>query len=269
MMNPKVCVLNAQGINCNAETGAAFELAGANIEQVHISQLRSGERQLTDYQILALSGGFSHGDDLGSGRILGLELRTQLYDQVSEFIAKDDSSVIGICNGDQVLTECGLLPDGIAGLTEPKAASLIHNKEVGFQCRWSRLRVEVSKCVFSHPDLLGEIIELPVAHGEGRFLMPGTLAHQKLEENEQVVFRYVDKENQPTEDFPDNPNGSPHGITGICDPSGKILGMMPHPERFVRPEQYINYHRAKALGKAIVPHGLPLFEAMVKYAKTA
>ena len=266
MTNPNVCVLNAPGINCNIETAEAFKLAGARTEQVHISQLRSGERRLSNYQILALSGGFSHGDDLGSGRVLGLELRTQLRDQVSEF-ADIGGVVIGICNGFQTLVESSLLTEGKTGLDAPKTASLIHNKDGGFQCRWSRLRVEQSKCAFAQPDMLGEIIELPVAHGEGQFLMKGVEAYQQLEENEQMVFRYIDEDGWATTEFPNNPNGSPYGITGVCDPTGRILGMMPHPERFVRPEQYINYHRAKALGETVTPHGLPLFESMVKYAK--
>ncbi len=266
MMSPAVCVLNERGIGCNVETGEAFELAGARTEQVHMSQLRSSERSLNDYQILALPGGFAHGDDLGSGRILGLELRTQLEDEITDFVNMG-GLVIGICNGDQTLVECGLLPDGVSGLREPKSASLIHNKSGGFQCRWSRLRVEQSKCVFAQPDMLGDIIELPVAHGEGQLLLQSDADYQKLEENGQIVFRYVDKDGCATEDFPDNPNGSPYGITGVCDPTGRILGMMPHPERFVRPEQYVNYHRAKALGQLVMPQGLPIFKAIVNYAK--
>lgn len=266
MIQPTVCVLNAPGINCNEETGFAFELAGAVSEQIHISQLRSGDRDLKESQILALSGGFSHGDDIASGRILGLELRTQLSDQVNEFVAMG-GLVIGICNGFQVLVESGLLPHGKTGIEVPKSASLVHNKDAGFQCRWGRLAVRQSESVFANPDILGEVIELPSAHGEGQFLRRDDTAYQSLFDAGQVVFQYCDESGESTTDFPDNPNGSPYGITGICDETGRILGMMPHPERFVKPEQYADYHRAKALGETITPHGLPLFKAMVNYTK--
>ena len=266
MSEAKVCVLNAPGINCNEETAFAFELAGGQPEQVHISELRSQNRNLDEFQILALPGGFSHGDDIAPGRILGLEQRTQLSDQVNDFV-ETGNLVIGICNGFQILTESGLLPNGRTGIDAPKTASLIDNKTAGFQCRWGRLVVEKSECVFASPEILGEHIELPSAHGEGQFLRRDEEAYDDLFDSGQVVFRYTDSAGKATEDFPDNPNGSPRGITGICDRSGKILGMMPHPERFVTPNQYVDYHRAKALGKTVTPHGLPLFKAMINYAK--
>ncbi|HTE57801.1 MAG TPA: phosphoribosylformylglycinamidine synthase I [Verrucomicrobiae bacterium] len=267
MSSPSVCVLNTAGINCNEETAFAFELAGAETEQRHISELSDHDLQLSDYQILALPGGFSYGDAIASGRILGLELKTRLRDQVDDFVSIG-GLVIGICNGFQVLVESGLLPDPVSRPEGPKAASLIPNKTGDFQCRWSDLRVEASACAFANPITMGgDYVELPSAHGEGQFLQPTPDEYKKLADQGQIVFRYCGEDGEPTAGFPDNPNGSPGGITGICDPSGNILGMMPHPERFVVPQQHPNYHRYKALGQTIVPHGLPLFEAMVDYAQ--
>lgn len=261
MIKPNICVLIAPGINCNQETAYALEMAGASTEQVHISQLRSGDRNLADYQAFALSGGFSYGDDIASGRILGLELRTRFAEDLNRFV-DDGKAVIGICNGDQALVESGLLPSGRID-DRPKSAALAQNHSGKFECRWSYLKVGESVCKFADPESLGSVIELPNAHGEGRFLRAHRLAYGQLFTHGQVVFQYSDANGQPTEEYPANPNGSPYGITGICDQTGVVLGMMPHPERFVARTQHPNWRR----GKGARPFGAVLFKNIVNYAK--
>ena len=261
MSAPNVCVLNAQGINCNQETAFAFEQAGGRAEQVHISQLVSGDRSLDDYQIFALSGGFSYGDDIQSGRILGLEIQTQMSDELNRFVAAS-GLIIGICNGFQVLTETGLLPTGQINPRRSKKVSLVHNQNGQFIDNWCNLLVEDSRCVFIDDKALGHTIELPIAHGEGRVVGADDETLWRLDDNHQVVFRYINEQGEITEEFPDNPNGSFDGITGICDETGQVLGMMPHPERFVTPTQHPNWRRRPDL----VAQGLPIFKAMVRTA---
>jgi phosphoribosylformylglycinamidine synthase I len=253
---PKALVLEAPGINCNVETGHAIEQAGGYAEQVHMSQLQSGDRKITDYDILALSGGFSHGDAIRSGAVLGLELRTRFGEDLNEFVA-DGRPVIGICNGFQVLVESGLLPNGVIDDTEPKTASLIHNKNGKFECRWVPMHIGESACKFIRPDMYDDITELPVAHGEGRLIIrEGSLAPS------QVALRYGRGPSVQVA-YPDNPNGSPDNIAGITDPSGVVLGMMPHPERFVHTTQHPNWRR----GEGQIPYGAELFKGIVDYVK--
>jgi phosphoribosylformylglycinamidine synthase subunit PurQ / glutaminase len=264
MTAPRVCVLNAPGINCNAETGYAFEMAGAQADQVHISQLQNGDRRLDDYQVLALSGGFSYGDDIAAGRILGLEVRKTLGDDLNRFV--DASKVIlGICNGFQVLVESGMLPGGKVLDKDSRSAALAHNESGHFEARWTRMMVEESTSPFFLPDDIAEIIELPVAHAEGRFLKAGESSYQRLIKAGQVLLRYCDVNGSYTEEYPDNPNASPLGITGVCDPTGRVVGLMPHPERFVRPEQHPNFRR----GQGSRPIGAVLFRNMIDYVKAA
>ena len=261
MTAPRALILNAPGINCNLETAHAFEMAGALTEQVHISQLIARERKLSDYDILALSGGFSYGDDIASGRVLGLELRKRLGDELNTFVEAGRLTV-GICNGFQALIESGLLPDGKIDDAKPKAAAMVHNENGKFEDRWEYLEVGRSVCRFAHACDLGDIIRLPVAHGEGRFLRKDRYDYQALLAAGQVVFRYSDEWGAPTMEYPANPNGSPYGIAGICDPTGRILGMMPHPERNVIAEQHPNWRREQ-----VIPYGRWLFTKMVAVAK--
>lgn len=262
MSTPKGLILNAPGINCNLETGHAIEQAGGIADQVHINELRDGHVRLDDYQMLLLSGGFSHGDDIASGRILGLEFRTQFAEDLDRFV-KAGKAVMGICNGYQVLIESGLLPDADLSRSQGKRISLVNNENNSFECRWNRILVEESRSRFITPDMVGEVIELPSAHQEGRHesLTEDTL--DELAGNKQVVFRFVDENDSPTEEYPANPNGSYGGITGICDDSGVILGLMPHPERFVTPTQHPNWRR----GEGTNPFGAILFKNLVNYAK--
>lgn len=251
---PKALVLEAPGINCNEETAFAIEHAGGDAEQVHISQLRSGEKSMADYAILALSGGFSYGDSIRSGAILGLELRTRFADELNAFV-ENEKPVIGICNGLQTLVESGLLPNGSIAADQEKAASLIGNESGKFECRWVHLTAAKSACRFVIPS--NSPLTLPVAHAEGRFVSP-----KKAIPQEQTVFTYTTDTGE-SPNYPSNPNGSPDNIAGITDPSGVILGMMPHPERFIQKNQHPNW-RQKVVDR---PFGAVLFENLVKYAK--
>lgn len=261
MMAPRVCVPIAPGINCNQETAHAFDMAGANSEQVHISQLMNGERRLSDFDILALSGGFSYGDDIASGRILGLELRTRLGEELNQFV-EAGRFIIGICNGFQVLVESGLLPAGKIDEQAPKTAVLTRNESGKFEDRWEYLEVGRSVCRFAQACDIGDVIRLPSANGEGRFLRKSRYDYEALLAAGQVVFRYSDKTGVPTTEYPHNPSGSPFGIAGVCSPSGRILGMMPHPERNVIAEQHPNWRRER-----VVPYGRRLFTQLVKLTK--
>lgn len=258
MQKPRVCVLRTDGINCDEETFFAFKKAGAECRMVHVNQLRSSEEKLAAYQILALPGGFSYGDDVHSGKILAVELTSFLKEQLGEFV-EAGKLLIGICNGFQVLARTGLLPD--QNLGEIKT-TLMNNDSGHFECRWINLLVERSHCVFTR-GLEGAVLSVQVAHGEGKFYTgPATL--QEIENRGQVVFRYAGTDGKPTVLYPANPNGSLNAIAGICDSTGRIMGMMPHPERFVENTQHPNWRR---MPENTVPHGLTIFKNAVEYAR--
>lgn len=247
-----VCVLKASGTNCDKETAYAFKKAGGEPKITHINELINKEDDLRDYKILALPGGFANGDyGGGAGRILALNLRIYLEDQLLEFKEKG-GLIIGICNGFQALTEAGILPSGELG----KRQVALDVNDVGhFDNRWVNLRVEKeNRCVF-----LGdmgkekEIVVFQTAHREGKFFAEPDIL-DKIEEQKLVVFRYCDAQSIPTQEFPASPNGSLNAIAGITDPSGTVLGLMPHPERGERTKEH-----------GIKPHGL-IFERMVAYA---
>lgn len=256
ILKPKVCVLKTDGTNCDGETVYAFELAGGKPELTHVNELRAGEKKLKNYQILAIPGGFSYGDDIASGKILALELTSYLAEQINKFIAAG-GLVIGICNGFQVLVRTGLLPFGKLGKME---ATLTNNDSGHFECRWINLKIEKdNRCVFLNG--WDGVISYQVAHGEGKFFASNETM-KTIEQQGLVVFRYVDENGRPTQEYPKNPNGALNAIAGICDPSGRILGLMPHPERFVKKTQHPNWRRMLSFK----PQGLPLFERMISYA---
>ena len=255
-------VLNAAGINCKEETAEAFKRFGAEAEIVHISELKSHERDFTKFQILALPGGFSDGDAIQAGRTLGLELRTQLAEELNSFVERG-GLILGPCNGFQTLTEAGLLPSGRIEPHQPKKISLVNNTHGHFVDNWQQLKTELSKCLFAQPEDIGEYIELPIANKEGREVATDTPAMiDELRRLGQIVFRYVTNDGQYATAFPDNPSGSEFGVTGICDPSGQILGLMPHPERFVDTKQHPNWRR----GDGQVPFGGLIIKQMIKVA---
>jgi len=256
-LKPNVLVLKADGTNCEQETAEGFRLGGGHPEIVMVNQLKEREKSLLDYKILALPGGFAYGDDLGAGKVLALELDTYLKDQIYEFNQRRGGLVIGICNGFQVLVRTGLLPFGNMG--EAKA-TLDVNTSGHFDSRPIKLKVqEGNACAFLQD--VNVVMEFKVAHGEGRFYAPSETI-DSIEKQRLVVFRYCDVMGNPTQEYPLNPNGSLNAIAGICDPTGRILGLMPHPERSIKKTQYDNWRRMDDFK----PEGLQIFERMVSYA---
>lgn len=245
---PKVMVLRAAGTNCDVETAFAFEHAGAKPEPVHINQLVKGQKKLRDYHILAVPGGFTYGDDAGSGKILANELKYKLAGDLEKFVSAG-RLIIGICNGFQVLIKSGLLPGkGVSG--EDLEATLTANDTARYEDRWvylkiqnSKLKMKNSNCVWTKG--LDGIIYLPAAHGEGKFVPKDDEVLGKLWANGQVVLRYVDPHGKLA-GFPWNPNGSVDNVAGVCDITGRIFGLMPHPERHLFPSQHPRWTRGEA-----------------------
>lgn len=226
MLKPKVLVLTGYGINCEEETGFAFELASAKAHIVHINDLIDAHQKLSEYQILAFPGGFSYGDDTGSGNAFALKLKNHLWEKLLDFIS-GDHLIIGICNGFQILVNLGLLPaiDRKYGVRE---VALTNNNSARYTVRWVDLKVEGNTPWFSGI----ENISLPIAHGEGKFFAPKDVL-TKLNEKKLVAARYVKGEICKLQSLKANPNGALENIAAITDESGRILGMMPHPERAV------------------------------------
>jgi phosphoribosylformylglycinamidine synthase len=256
MIKPKVCILRSAGTNCDKETAAAFKLAGAEPEFLHINSLVSRQRLLSDFHILALPGGFSYGDDIASGKIFANELRFKLADSLRQFIT-DGKLIIGICNGFQILVKSGLLP---ASSYLKQSTSLIINDSGKFEARWVYLK-PAGKCVWTRG--LKKIIYLPVAHGEGKFVTEDKPVLKRLKKNKQIVFQYCDAKGKFT-GYPDNPNGSMENIAGVCDETGRVFGLMPHPERHIFAAQHPrNWDKLIR----IYGDGLQIFKNGVDYIK--
>ena len=223
----KAMVLRTAGTNCDYETAYALEMAGATAERVHINRLAEKPALLEEYAILAVPGGFSYGDDVAAGRILAVEMIARLADALRGFVEKD-GLVIGICNGFQVLVKTGLLPG--SGLEAGKC-TLTDNDCRRFYDGWVYLRCLPSRSLFT----LGrnEVIRLPVAHAEGKFVTRDAETLDAIAGGGQVALQYCDEFGAAARKFPANPNGSQLSIAGICDDTGQVLGMMPHPERYV------------------------------------
>lgn len=260
MQKPKVIVLRTAGTNCDYETVHAFQMVGADVDLIHINQLIRGKKELIRYQILALPGGFSYGDDIAAGKLLANELKYRLREPIEQFVA-DGKLIIGICNGFQVMVRAGLLP-GFNGISKNQEATLYTNDSGKFECRWVYLKnVENNKCVFTKN--IKQIIYLPVAHGEGKFTTINENVLNKLEENNQVVLKYTDA-NGECKGYPWNPNGSDRSIAGICDSTGRIFGLMPHPERYISKYHHPRWTREKLDNEG---DGLAIFRNAVEYAK--
>ena len=264
MLKPKVLILRTAGTNCDAETDTAFQLAGAETALIHIQNLISGKVNLTDYQILALPGGFSYGDDISAGILLAVEMKHKLRDALNRFVA-DDKLILGICNGFQVLVRTGLLPgmdpsnSNTSEMTQ--RTTLAMNTSAKFECRWVDLATEESPCVFTKG--IKERIYLPVAHAEGRFTAASDVL-EELESNKQIVFRYAKS------GYPHNPNGSDADIAGICDATGRIFGLMPHPERFLMKWNHPRWTRLAGTEASSSEEGdgLSIFKNAVNYVKS-
>ena len=253
MSKVRALVLRAPGTNCDIETAFAFEQAGAAAELVHIGQLIGGAKRLNDYQILAVPGGFTYGDDLGAGRVLANEIRLTLGADIERFIEKG-RLILGICNGFQVLVKTGILPGPLTG--QPRL-TLAANDSGRFECRWVYLKANPeSNCVFTR-DI--ERLYLPVAHGEGKLVAPPDVLAGL-----DAALYYTDEDGRKA-GYPFNPNGSTDNIAGICDSSGRIFALMPHPERHIRASQHPRWTN----GRASQPGGgFKVFHNAVKWAKS-
>lgn len=255
----RVLVITGLGLNCEVETDAAFRMAGARPEMVHLLDLMDGGtgRRLADYRILAFVGGFAFGDHMGAGFVFANKIRWKLYDQLLEFIERGGLS-LGVCNGFQTMTRLGLLP-GFDGDYRTPRATLASNDRLGYRDAWVRLSFDSdSPCVWT-AGLPG--MELPARHGEGKFLTESPEVLQRLEKGRQIAARYVDPEGRPTQEWPHNPNGSPGAVAGICDPSGRLFGLMPHPDAYLYPFQHPLWtRRDPTAGQPARGEGLEIFQ---------
>ena len=243
---PKIMIIAATGSNRDRDVAWACELAGGVPEIVPMNGLIAGAKKLADYQMLVLPGGFSNGDDLGAGKLWAVTIRHRLGEALAAFVAAK-KPVLGICNGFQALVKSGLLPGD-----EP--ATLTRNERAQFECRWVMVEANpASPCVFTRG--LEEPIFCPVAHGEGQFVAGDATALAAIEARGGVALRYAGG------GYPHNPNGSVHDIAGITNAAGNVLGLMPHPENHIRPEQHPEFHRGVG-GRS----GLALFRNGIRYA---
>jgi phosphoribosylformylglycinamidine synthase len=260
-MSVHALVLRTAGTNCDVETQFAWEQAGARADRVHINRLIEDPRLLADYQVLTIPGGFSYGDDIASGKIFANQIVHHLAEAVQAFLAKD-RLVLGICNGFQVLVRCGLLPGSPDGRpTLAPTATLTNNDSGKFEDRWVHLRTDTNRCPFLKK---GEVFDLPVAHGEGKFVPSEAVPLAVLEKAGQAAVRYVDAKGKTGAGYPANPNGSVGDVAGLCDPTGRILGLMPHPERHVLPWHHPQWTRRP---KVKAGDGLAMFKRAVGYFK--
>lgn len=259
---PKTLVLRAPGTNCDVETGHAFELAGSGVEAIHINQLMDRPALLEQFQILCLPGGFSYGDDVAAGRVLASQLTSRLADAMQEFKAAD-KLILGICNGFQILLKAGLLvPPGETGATP---ATLTWNDTGRFVDCWVNLLCNDSKCVF-----LKNVNQmyLPIAHAEGKFVVKEADLIDALLAADQVALKYCLPDGRNGQvPFPHNPNGSQGNVAGICDESGRVFGLMPHPERHLFPTHHPRWTRHE--GK-LPEHGegFAVFQNAVDYFRS-
>lgn len=264
-MKPKTLILRTAGTNCDAETVHAFELAGAQAERVHINRLLESPGILDTYQILALPGGFSYGDDIAAGKILANQLVHHLADALHRFV-DSGRPVIGICNGFQVLVKTNLLPGPVGGRTG-QTCTLAHNDGGRFIDRWVSLTARPGKCIWT-PNL-PPVIELPIAHGEGKFVAADESVVRALWEDGQIALTYARPDGSLAKGAaPFNPNGSTDDIAGVCDATGLVFGLMPHPERYVDPLQ----HPAWTRQQQPLPrqgHGLQFFANAVQHVGAA
>ncbi len=254
MASPNALILGGYGINCEEETAFAFENFGAKSEIVHINDLIDGLKKFDDYQILAIPGGFSYGDDTGAGKAFANRIANNLNEEILKFVQRD-TLAIGICNGFQVVAALGLAP-ALDEKYGERQSGLMANENDRYTCRWVNLKVESDKCVWTKGI---DTLFVPIAHGEGNFYMPeNELAG--LKGNDQVVFTYTKEDVSPANgEYPYNPNGALLDIAGICDRSGRVLGLMPHPERHLffhnRPDFTLQKEKLLREGKTLPEEG--------------
>jgi len=259
-MKPKTLILRAAGTNCDKEAAHAFELAGATTELVHVNRLLQNPDILEDFQLLAFPGGFSYGDDIASGRILANQLNHHLAGPLRKFIDAG-KPVIGICNGFQILVKTNLLPGAVGGRTG-QTCTLAHNESGRFIDRWVTVAPKPGKCIWTEG--VDASLDLPIAHGEGRFVPGDESVRRALWDNGQVALVYSKPDSAYAMD-PYNPNGSVDDIAGVCDETGLVFGLMPHPERYLYPFNHPAWTRQKPLSE--VGRGLQIFKNAVNHAR--
>ena len=248
----RTLIMRAPGTNCDEETAFAFQQAGAETSLVHISQLIRREQRLESYQIMVIPGGFTYGDDLGAGKVLANEIRLKLGYDIERFV-ESGRLILGICNGFQVLVKAGILP----GLESRQRLTLTTNDSGRFECRWVYLSANSqSRCLFTKGI---ELLYLPVAHGEGKIV-----ADAEVLPGLDIALFYTDEHGNNQAGYPHNPNGSVKNIAGICDITGRIFALMPHPERHIRGSQHPRWPRQ---GVKKWGDGFQIFQNAVEWAK--
>jgi len=263
----RVCIMRVGGTNCDAETKRAFDDFGVRAEIVHLNEMVK-KGNLLDYSALVFPGGFSYGDYVRAGAIWAKGTLAKLRYDLRRFV-EEGRPVLGICNGFQVLVEAGLLP-GFEGVSEYPEAALATNVPIGYRCNWVYVRHENSgRCLFTQKIQKGKVLRMPVAHAEGRFLFSKEKEDnylKRLYDNDQLVFRYCDENGEYAKGrYPINPNGAFHDIAGICDPSGTIFGLMPHPERAYYGWQLPDWTKEERIPK--YGDGKLVFESVVEYLR--
>lgn len=261
----RVCIVRVGGTNCDSETKRAFDDLGARAEIIHLNEIVR-KRNLLDFDALVIPGGFSHGDHVRAGAILGKEIMVKLDESLKEFV-RDERPILGICNGFQVLVEMGLLP-GFEGVSRYPEAALATNIPIGYRCAWVYVKHENSgRCIFTRKLRKGKVLRIPVAHAEGRFTFAKEREKESLKrlyDNDQLVFRYCGERGRYAEgEYPINPNGAFHDIAGISSPTGTIFGLMPHPERAYYGWQLPDWTRREVISQ--YGDGRLIFESMVEY----
>jgi phosphoribosylformylglycinamidine synthase len=261
---PRALVITGFGLNCEAETAHALERAGADVSKVHLNDILDGHDRISEYHLLAFIGGFSFGDHIAAGQVMSIKMRYRLPESLSEYI-RSGNLIMGICNGFQTLCKMGVLP-GFDGDYSSQQVTLTENDSGIFRDAWVNLRVDPkTRCIFTK-DL--DLLPLPVRHGEGKFVCRDESILERLKSQGQVVLRYVDKTGNPTMEYPQNPNGSLDAIAGICDPTGRVFGLMPHPEAFTSPYNHPQWTIRKARGESLPePLGMRIFENAVHYIR--
>jgi phosphoribosylformylglycinamidine synthase len=255
MQHIKVLIIRSAGTNCDLETQYAWSLAGADADRVHIRQLIETPAMLSEYQAITIPGGFSYGDHIGAGVIFATQIARHLRDAILKFVERG-GLVLGICNGFQILVKTGLLP---GWPDAQRDATVTFNRPSGFQDRWVRLEAQTDECAFLHR---GEQYEMPIAHGEGRVVFRDDDVRRRVEHEGLRALSYVPArtDGRDVDDADANPNGSDLDAAGLCDATGRILGLMPHPERFVDRTQHPCWTR---LDKHKAADGLRLFQNAV------
>jgi phosphoribosylformylglycinamidine synthase I len=255
MTKVKVLILRAPGTNCDQEMAFAFEQAGAQTELIYIGQLLHGQKKIKDYQILAFPGGFSYGDDLGAGKVMAGEMRLALGEDIDSFVG-GGGLIIGVCNGFQILAKLGILPFGI--VSEKPSLTLAANDSGKFECRWVHLKINPqSNCVFTQGI---EKLYLPIAHAEGKLI-----TEEGIKDKLNCTAYYVNEQGDSAP-YPYNPNGSHKDIAGISDDSGRVFGLMPHPERHIRKSQHPHWTRFEKDGWQ---NGAKIFSNATEWARRA